>query len=189
MGEVPATLVKELREKTGAGIMECKSALVDTGGDIESAIDWLRNRKLAVVSDTLEKLEKGGPSISFSSHAEVEEALEVAPRNSGYAEAIAILEDMQRLQVVAFTDLLQYRHYYLNGATEPRYRPFSRMRRSEVHRITYSRSQTNQKNAPSSFSNIRAGRATKRDSGALSGMPFRSQACPERWLASTQTIL
>jgi elongation factor Ts len=69
MGEVSATLVKELREKTGAGIMECKNALVDNGGDIESAMDWLRNRKLAVVSDTLEKLEKGGPSISFTSHA------------------------------------------------------------------------------------------------------------------------
>ena len=39
MAEVTATLVKELREKTGAGMMDCKRALGDTDGDIEAAVD------------------------------------------------------------------------------------------------------------------------------------------------------
>jgi elongation factor Ts len=40
-------MVKELRERTGAGMMDCKKALVETGGDIEKAIDWLREKGLA----------------------------------------------------------------------------------------------------------------------------------------------
>ena len=42
MAEVTAALVKELREKTGAGMMDCKRALGHSGGDIEAAVDWLR---------------------------------------------------------------------------------------------------------------------------------------------------
>lgn len=42
--EVPASLVKELREKTGLGLMDCKKALVETDGDIEKAIDYLRKK-------------------------------------------------------------------------------------------------------------------------------------------------
>jgi elongation factor Ts len=50
MAEVTATLVKELREKTGAGMMDCKRALGDTGGDIEAAVDWLRKKGLAAAA-------------------------------------------------------------------------------------------------------------------------------------------
>jgi elongation factor Ts len=50
MGEVTAALVKELREKTGAGMMDCKRALGDTGGDIEAAVDWLRKKGLAAAA-------------------------------------------------------------------------------------------------------------------------------------------
>jgi elongation factor Ts len=50
MAEVTAALVKELRDKTGAGMMDCKRALGDTGGDIESAIDWLRKKGLAAAA-------------------------------------------------------------------------------------------------------------------------------------------
>ena len=45
--EITATLVKELRERTGAGMMECKKALVENNGDIEAAADWLRKTGLA----------------------------------------------------------------------------------------------------------------------------------------------
>ena len=41
---VTAALVKELRERTGAGMMDCKKALVETDGDIEKAIDYLREK-------------------------------------------------------------------------------------------------------------------------------------------------
>lgn len=47
MANISASLVKELRDKTGAGMMDCKAALADTGGDIEAAVDWLRKKGLA----------------------------------------------------------------------------------------------------------------------------------------------
>ena len=47
MANITATLVKDLREKTGAGMMDCKAALGATEGDIEAAIDWLRKKGLA----------------------------------------------------------------------------------------------------------------------------------------------
>lgn len=45
--EITASLVKELRERTGAGMMECKKALTENNGDIEAAADWLRKTGLA----------------------------------------------------------------------------------------------------------------------------------------------
>ena len=47
MATISAALVKDLREKTGAGMMDCKTALSETAGDIEAAIDWLRKKGLA----------------------------------------------------------------------------------------------------------------------------------------------
>jgi len=47
MAAITAGLVKDLREKTGAGMMDCKHALAETEGDIEAAIDWLRKKGLA----------------------------------------------------------------------------------------------------------------------------------------------
>jgi elongation factor Ts len=50
MAEITATLVKELREKTGAGMMDCKKALAETAGDLEGAVDWLRKKGLAAAA-------------------------------------------------------------------------------------------------------------------------------------------
>jgi elongation factor Ts len=50
MAEITAALVKDLREKTGAGMMDCKKALTETGGDLESAVDWLRKKGLAAAA-------------------------------------------------------------------------------------------------------------------------------------------
>ena len=47
MANITAAMVKELREKTGAGMMDCKNALNETNGDIEAAVDWLRKKGLA----------------------------------------------------------------------------------------------------------------------------------------------
>jgi len=47
MAEITAALVKDLRERTGAGMMDCKKALVENGGDMEAAIDWLRKKGLS----------------------------------------------------------------------------------------------------------------------------------------------
>lgn len=48
--EVNATSVKELREKTGAGVMDCKKALAECGGDLEKAVDLLRRKGLAAAA-------------------------------------------------------------------------------------------------------------------------------------------
>lgn len=50
MAEITAALVKELREASGAGMMDCKKALQETGGDIEEAKDWLRKKGLATAA-------------------------------------------------------------------------------------------------------------------------------------------
>ena len=50
MAEITAALVRDLREATGAGMMDCKKALVETGGDIEAAIDWLRKKGLSAAA-------------------------------------------------------------------------------------------------------------------------------------------
>src|SRR5690348_12571609 len=50
MAEITAALVKELREKTGAGMMDCKRALSETQGDLEGAVDWLRKKGLSAAA-------------------------------------------------------------------------------------------------------------------------------------------
>src|SRR6516164_10991807 len=50
MTEITAGLVKELREKTGAGMMDCKRALGESDGDIEAAVDWLRKKGLSAAA-------------------------------------------------------------------------------------------------------------------------------------------
>ena len=50
MAEITAALVKELREKSGAGMMDCKKALTETDGDMEAAINWLRTKGLAAAA-------------------------------------------------------------------------------------------------------------------------------------------
>src|ERR1700722_21019768 len=50
MADISPALVKELREKTGAGMMDCKKALIETEGDLEAAIDWLRTKGLSAAA-------------------------------------------------------------------------------------------------------------------------------------------
>ena len=50
MAQITAALVKELREKTGAGMMDCKKALGENHGDVEASIDWLRTKGLATAA-------------------------------------------------------------------------------------------------------------------------------------------
>jgi elongation factor Ts len=50
MAEITASLVKELRERTGAGMMDCKKALGEVQGDLEQAVDWLRKKGLAAAA-------------------------------------------------------------------------------------------------------------------------------------------
>jgi len=69
MAEVSAALVKQLRERTGAGMMECKKALDSTGGDIEKAIEELRKRGIASAAKKASRSTKQG-SITVALNAD-----------------------------------------------------------------------------------------------------------------------
>lgn len=58
--EVSSTIVKELREKTGAGFMDCKKALTETGGNLEKAVDYLRQKGLAAAAKKADRVAADG---------------------------------------------------------------------------------------------------------------------------------
>ena len=60
MAEITAQLVKELREISGAGMMDCKKALTETGGEIEAAIDWLRTKGLSKAAKKADRVAAEG---------------------------------------------------------------------------------------------------------------------------------
>ena len=57
---ITATMVKELREKTGAGMMDCKAALSETAGDFEAAVDWLRKKGLSKAAKKADRVAAEG---------------------------------------------------------------------------------------------------------------------------------
>ena len=63
--EITATMVKELRQKTGAPMMDCKKALAETGGDFEKAITYLRQKSLATVSKKAHRVTAEGIIASY----------------------------------------------------------------------------------------------------------------------------
>lgn len=60
MAEITATLVKDLREKSGAGMMDCKKALVENGGDVEASMDWLRTKGLSKAGQKADRVAAEG---------------------------------------------------------------------------------------------------------------------------------
>jgi elongation factor Ts len=65
LGKVPATLVKELRDKTGAGMMDCKKALEEAQGDVEKAITILRQQGIAQASKKTQRTTREGIIYSY----------------------------------------------------------------------------------------------------------------------------
>lgn len=63
--EISAAAVKELREKTGAGIMDCKKALAGTGGDVEKAVTYLREKGLAAAQKKASRVAADGLVTSY----------------------------------------------------------------------------------------------------------------------------
>ena len=69
MANVTAAMVKDLREKTGAGMMDCKTALTESNGDIEAAIDWLRKKGLSKAAKKSGRIAAEGLiSVAVSGH-------------------------------------------------------------------------------------------------------------------------
>ena len=65
MAEITAAIVKELRERTGSGMMDCKKALAETGGDMEKAIDYLREKGLAKAAKKAERTASDGRVFTY----------------------------------------------------------------------------------------------------------------------------
>jgi elongation factor Ts len=68
--DINANVVRELREKTGAGVMDCKKALAEASGDLDKAIVWLRERGIAQAAKRAGKLASEG-SVGSYIHAGV----------------------------------------------------------------------------------------------------------------------
>jgi len=115
MADISASLVKSLREKTGAGMMDCKRALAENGADMEAAIDWLRKKGLSaaakksgrVASEGLIGLATGGHSAAL---VEVNSETDFVARNEhfqAFVRAVAALAleaggDVAKLQAMAY---------------------------------------------------------------------------------------
>jgi len=102
--EVSANIVKQLREKTGAGFMDCKKALAETGGDVEKAIDYLRKRGVAAAAKKADRVVTDGavgayvhPGGKVGVLLEINCETDFVARN---AEFQALLKDMA-MQVAA----------------------------------------------------------------------------------------
>ncbi len=93
MTKITAAVVKSLRDKTGAGMMDCKRALVETGGDVEAAVDWLRKRGVVVAakragratSDGLVGVVVAGPKAAI---VEVNCETDFVARNEAFQDAV-----------------------------------------------------------------------------------------------------
>ncbi|HEV8721146.1 MAG TPA: translation elongation factor Ts [Candidatus Binatia bacterium] len=63
--DVSASVVKELREKTGAGMMDCKKALAETAGDVQKAVDYLRQKGLAAATKKADRVAADGAVAAY----------------------------------------------------------------------------------------------------------------------------
>jgi elongation factor Ts len=114
MAEITASLVKELREKTGAGMMDCKRALGETLGDIEGAVDWLRKKGLAAAAKKAGRIAAEGlVGVATSAHAgavvEVNSETDFVARNEAFqnfvrqvAELALAKGDLESVKAAAF---------------------------------------------------------------------------------------
>ncbi len=90
---ITAALVKELREKSGAGMMDCKNALSENGGDVDAAMDWLRSKGIAkaekksgrVAAEGLVGIAASGTSAAV---VEVNSETDFVARNEGFQDLV-----------------------------------------------------------------------------------------------------
>ena len=115
MAEITAALVKELREKTGAGMMDCKKALTENGGDLEAAIDWLRKKGLSAAAKKSGRVAAEGligvaSSKGKAAMVEVNAETDFVARNEAFQAlvegvaqvALAVGEDAEAIKAAPF---------------------------------------------------------------------------------------
>lgn len=94
MAQITAALVKELRDKTSAGMMDCKKALNETNGDLEAAVDWLRTKGIAKADKKASRIAAEGlvaVALDGTTGAlvEVNSETDFVARNDGFQAAVA----------------------------------------------------------------------------------------------------
>src|SRR4051794_30791656 len=94
MAEVTAQLVKELRDKSGAGMMDCKKALTENNGDVETAMDWLRTKGLSKAAKKSDRVAAEG-------------LVAVALREEGAGMTGAVVEVNAETDFVARNEMFQ----------------------------------------------------------------------------------
>ncbi len=94
MAEITAALVKDLREKSGAGMMDCKKALTENGGDLEASMDWLRTKGLSKAAKKADR-------------AAAEGLVAIASRGEGAGEVAVAVEVNAETDFVARNELFQ----------------------------------------------------------------------------------
>lgn len=115
MAEITAALVKDLREKSGAGMMDCKKALAETAGDLDAAIDWLRKKGLSAAAKKSGRVAAEGlvgvaSTTNAASMVEVNAETDFVARNEtfqGFVEtvaqvALAVGEDVEAIKAAPF---------------------------------------------------------------------------------------
>lgn len=93
MAQITAKLVKKLRERTGAGMMDCKKALVETDGDIEKAIDYLREKGIAKAAKKADRIAAEGMTyVGVNGNdaviVEINSETDFVARNEGFQELV-----------------------------------------------------------------------------------------------------
>jgi len=115
MADITAGLVKELREKTGAGMMDCKKALTETGGALEDAVDWLRKKGLAAAAKKSGRVAAEGligvaSAPQKAAMVEVNAETDFVGRNETFQEfvetvarvALDVGDDVEKLKAAAY---------------------------------------------------------------------------------------
>ena len=115
MAEITAGMVRELRDRTGAGMMDCKKALVENAGDMEAAIDWLRTKGLAAAAKKSGRVAAeglvgtaSGPNVAAM--VEVNAETDFVARNETFQNfvsevaglALSVGDDIEKLKAATF---------------------------------------------------------------------------------------
>jgi elongation factor Ts len=115
MAEVTAMLVRDLRDKTGAGMMDCKKALIEADGDMEAAIDWLRTKGLAAAAKKSGRLASEGligvaSAENCAAMVEVNAETDFVARNEAFQSfvaevaglALSVGDNIEKLQAAPY---------------------------------------------------------------------------------------
>ncbi len=116
MANITAAMVKDLRERTGAGMMDCKTALNETAGDIEAAIDWLRKKGLSKAAKKADRVAADGlvGVVTRDAHGvvvEVNAETDFVARNEEFQSLVRTIAEVASEKGVTDVAKLNAQHY------------------------------------------------------------------------------